>query len=157
MAKEWRTKLSPKKYIIRKAKTLPLGKCYINDNWKESGMANIIVTRRHADGFLTYGVYLVDLFALGTKDCFWRIHDSKYDFEELKEKIVAEDMELIEIKYVLAHNIIYGANAFAEDHGFQLHPDFKIAEHILLEDTEDIPLIDIEFGKGGEPLLINTL
>ena len=152
MAKEWKTRLSPKKYIIRKAKTLPLGKCYVNDNWKESGMANVIVTRRHADGFLTYGVYLVDLFALGTKDCFWRIHQSKYDLAAFKEKLVGSD--LIEIKYVLAHNIIYGANAFAEDHGFKLHADFKIAEHILLEDTEDIPLIKIKFGKKGKPFVI---
>jgi len=151
MAKEWKTRLSPKKYIQRKAKTLPLGKCYINKEWKESGMANIVVTRKHPDGYVTFGVYLVDLYALGTKDCFFHIHVSKYDFRDFLAKISAE--EAIEAKYVLVHNIIYGANAYAEDNDFKLHPDFKHAEHILMEDTDDIPLIDIEFGMNGKPLL----
>jgi hypothetical protein len=151
MKKQWKTSLSPKKYIQRKAKTLPLGKCYINKDWKESGMANIVVTRKHRDGYTTFAVYLVDLYALGTKDCFFHIHVSKYDFRDFLLQISAE--EAIEVKYVLVHNIIYGANAYAEENGLKLHPDFKHAEHILMEDTDDIPLIEIEFGKGGKPLL----
>jgi hypothetical protein len=57
MAKNWKTNLYPKKYIQRKARTLKLGKCYINSNWKEVDMANIVVTRRHTDGHYTYGFF----------------------------------------------------------------------------------------------------
>jgi hypothetical protein len=52
MAKNWKTNLSPKKYVQRKARTLKLGKCYINSNWKEGGMAHVVVTRRHTDGVI---------------------------------------------------------------------------------------------------------
>jgi hypothetical protein len=149
MAKNWKTNLSPKKYVQRKARTLKLGKCYINSNWKEGGMAHVVVTRRHTDGHYTYGVFLVDTWVLGTKDCFCNIHHSKLSFEgvlgEMKEGL-DEGGEVKEISYVLAHNIIYGANAFAEEYGIAPHPDFESSQYILHEDTEDIPLIELEFG-----------
>lgn len=156
MEKQWKTNLSPKKYIKLKARTLPLGKCYVNENWKECGMANIIVTRKHPDGCLTFGFFLVDIWALGTKDCFANIHYRQSTFEEQFLEAAKGDETFVEIPYVLAHNIIYGANAFAEECGFKLHEDFKITQHILMEDTEDIPLIELEFGKDGEPFLVDT-
>lgn len=150
MAKNWKTNLSPKKYIQRKARTLKLGKCYINSNWKEGGMANVVVTRRHTDGHYTYGVFLVDMWMLGTKDCFCNIHYSKYSFQDFLEQMrgnLDEDVEIEEISYPLAHNIIYGANAFAEEHGLSIYPDFEHSQYILEEDTEAVPLIELEFGQ----------
>lgn len=160
MAKEWKTNLSPKKYIQRKARTLKLGKCYVNSNWKETGMANVVVTRRHTDGHYTYGVFLVDTWVMGTKDCFCNIHHSKYNFQDFLEKMRGgsdEDVETEEISYVLAHNIIYGANAFAEDFGFSPHPDFEYSQYILHEDTEDIPLVELEFGLNRDNISGNEI
>lgn len=149
MAKTWKTNLSPKKYIQRKARTLKMGKCYINSNWKEAGMANVVVTRRHTDGHYTYGVFLVDIWMLGVKDCFCNIHYSKHSFQDFLDDMqesLDEGEEVEEISYVFAHNLIYGGNAFAEEHGFLPHPDFESCQYILYEDTEDIPLIELEFG-----------
>ena len=63
-----------------------------------------------------------------------------------------------EISYDLAHNIIYAALEYAEDYGFMPHKDFKqITRYFLEEDTDDIPLMEIDCGgKDGNPLYINS-
>lgn len=34
---------SPENYIRTRARLLPIGKCYINEGWAESGFASIVV------------------------------------------------------------------------------------------------------------------
>ncbi|MCK9613600.1 MAG: hypothetical protein WC401_09320 [Bacteroidales bacterium] len=152
MSHKKQQKVSPENYIKNFSRNLPIDKCYINVNWQEIGLASIIVTRLHKTGKYTIGIFLVDIFALGTKDSAYKFHIDKNEVDEIVEK--ANEAEMIETDYVLVHNIIYGANAFAEDNGFKFCKDFNISQYILEEDTEDIELIDIEFGKDGEPFVI---
>jgi hypothetical protein len=43
MAKKQLTKqLSPENYIKTKARTLPLDKCYVNDEWREAGRGSVL-------------------------------------------------------------------------------------------------------------------
>jgi len=145
-------KLTPENYIKTKARTLPIHACYLNSEWKESGLANILVVRKHTNGNFTLGSYLVDTFALGTKNTFFRFNISEEEYEALLEKLKSSiDTQ---VDYTLVHNIIYGANAFAEDNNFKIYKDFRITQYILEEDTDDIEFIDIEFGKDGKPFLI---
>lgn len=60
---------------------------------------------------------------------------------------------MITCDYVLAHNIIYGAIAFAEDLGLPPHKDFSITKYILEEDDEGVDFMDNDFGKDGVPVL----
>lgn len=114
-------------------------------------MASIIVVRKHTEAKFTFGVYLVDLFALGTKNTFFNFSQTQQTIDEVISKT-----DFIEIDYNKAHNIIYGANQFAEDNGFKIHKNFKkITQYILEIDNYKIPLIDIEFGKDGKPLIIS--
>jgi hypothetical protein len=145
--------LSPQQYIRTKARSLPIDACYINENWKEMGMTEIIVSRKHTNGHFTFGVYLVDIFALGTKDTFYNFNVPESEMQGLIDKM-DDKLGLIKVEYPLVHNIIYGGNAYAEENGFKIHKDFKLTQFILEEDTEDIELIDIEFGKDGKPLVI---
>jgi hypothetical protein len=145
--------LSPSQYIRTRARKLPIDSCYINESWKESGLASIIVARRNSNQNLTFGIYLVDLFALGTKDAFYKFNVPEEDvLEVIKDR---DDEKFIKTDYTLVHNIIYGANAFAEDHGFVVCKEFELTQYVLEEDTEDIELMDIEFGKNGKPFLIS--
>ena len=61
---------------------------------------------------------------------------------------------LEEITYDEAHNIVWGAISFAEDAGISPCKDFTTAQYVLEEDTDDIPLIDYEFGKDGKYFLV---
>ena len=144
-------KQTPNSYISSgKARLLPLGDCFINANWKEAGLANIVISRKHVTGNITYGVFLVDLLWKGVVDSDVRFNAPE---EEIKE-LFGSEIELVPIDYNKAHNIIYGAEAFAADFDIKAHPDFALSRMILEEDDERIPIIDIEFGKDGKPFII---
>lgn len=148
--------LSPEKYIRTRARLLPLGVCYINEGWQESGMAFIIVTRKHVNGNLTYAVFQVDLHCLGVKDAFFNFNVSSLEVDKIietqNENSNGED-PLIEVEYVLVHNILYGAVEYAEELGFKNHKDFDLVENILDEDDDRIDLMEIEFGLNGQPAI----
>ena len=141
--------LSPKKYIETKARSLPIYKCFINKDWNRAKMVNVIVMRRHVNGNVTAGLFLIDLLCLGVKDAV-------YLFNEPEEKVLSFfENVLIEVDYNLAHNIVFAGHDFAMDYDIQPHPEFKTARFILEEDSDDIPLIDIPVGdKNGLPSLI---
>jgi hypothetical protein len=148
---------SPEKYIRTRARNLPIGECYINPGWDEGGMALIIVTRKHSTGNLTIGAYQVDLYCLGVKNTFWRFNELPDELEYVNEQFsmfsdTGED--LIQADYTLVHNIIYGAEAFADDLGFKPHKDFALTQYILEEDDDEVEFIDIEFGMNGLPAVI---
>jgi hypothetical protein len=146
--------LSPENYIRQKARTLPLFECRINNEWEETGLANITVARKHTNGNLTVGLYLIDLKCLGVKDAHYFFNISESQYRELLNDI-EEQMETGPVSYTLAHNIIYAGIEFADDYGFKPHRDFTaVAQYILEEDTDDIELMEIECGKKGKPFYV---
>ncbi len=146
-------KVSTDKYIIENARKLPIDKCYITSKWQENGMATVVVTRKRNNGNFIVCSFLVDTYCLGVKDCLIAPDMLQSDVKDLISRYKSrQDME--EVSYEVAHNVIYGALGFAEDAGLTPTKDFKIAQYILEEDTEDIPLIEYEFGKDGKYFLI---
>lgn len=139
--------LSPENYIKANARSLPIVECLINSDWESVGICHIVIARAHKNGNLTVGNYLVDIYCLGVKDADYQFNIPPEEYEELKHEFA--DWE--ECEYVLAHNIVYGAVAFAEDYGFKPHKDFSIAQYILEEDDERVELMEIEFGLDGKP------
>ena len=146
--------LSPENYIRKRARKLPLHECLINEIWQESGMATIIISRLHTNGYITYGIYLVDLFCLGVKDTVYQFNIPGFEFDQYVKEF-SDNEKLISCDYVLAHNIIYGSLEFADGFGFKPHKDFtNVSKYILEEDNENVELMDIEFGKSGKPLVV---
>lgn len=143
--------LSPENYIRKKARTLPIYECRINEEWEESKMVQLLVARQHTNGNITACFYLVDLMCLGIKDTTYMFNAPVPEYREQIEKI-DEQMTMIAIDYVLAHNIIYAGLEYAEEYGFKPHKDFtSITRFMLEEDTDDIELIEIECGMDGQP------
>ncbi|MBR0243961.1 MAG: hypothetical protein IJQ38_05210 [Bacteroidaceae bacterium] len=143
--------LSPERYLKERARLQPIGKCYINADADEAGMAQIIVTRTHTGGRISMAVFLVDMLCLGVKDTYYRL---RMDEEELEEIMDRQPLEWNECSYEEAHNRIYGAIAFAEEAGIEPHKDFRLTQYMLEEDNDDIPHIKYDFGKDGKHLLI---
>ena len=141
--------MSPERYIKEKGRAIELYKSYISPEWEENGIANVLVTRRKRNGELIGVMFLVDTFCLGVKDVSLI---PPMDEDEMWDKLKKfnDHIGLEEIPYVEAHNIIYGAVAFAEDAEIPPCKDFEWASGILEEDTDDIPLIEYEFGKDGK-------
>jgi len=136
--------------IRTRARNLPVHKCYVNQNWQKTQIANIVITRKHTNGNITIGGYFVDLKLQGVKDCVYSFNESPLQTDELVKRYPEMYQEC---DYELAHNIIHAGLEFAGDYGFEPHKDFKIAQYILEEDTDDIPLMEIPLGDDGVPVL----
>ena len=148
MAKE----LSPKKYIETSARKLPVYKCYINKNWASAKLADVYILRKHSNGNITAGVYLVDLSCLGIKDTIFFFNMSE---SIINERLNLQSLSIEEIDYHLAHNIVFAGHDYALDYDINPHIDFATTRFILEEDSDDIPLIDIPVGGlDGNPHLL---
>lgn len=146
--------LSPENFIRKKARNLPIYECLVNTEWKEEGIAQVIVARKHTNGNVTVCIYIVDLFCLGVKQTQYLFNISETEYREKTEGL--ENVELESISYTLAHNIVFAGLEYAEEYGFKPHKEFtSITKFMLEEDTEDIELIDIECGKNGKPFYIS--
>ena len=149
--------MSPKQYIMSgRARKLPIKECYINSDWKNAGLSSLVVARHHTTGNVTFGFYLVDTFCLGIKNADIGFNKSSFEYADFLSNISDRYMgEIEKIDYALAHNILFGAVAYAESLGFKPHKDWSFAQMVLEEDTEDVELIELEFGKNGRPCFIN--
>ncbi len=144
--------LSPENYIRQKARKLPIFECLVNKDWDTTQIANLIVARQHTNGNVTAGVYLVDLACLGVKDTAWFFNITETDYRNKIDQFFEMDGGAVHIDYITAHNIVHAGIEFAEEYEFKPHKDFKsITQYILDEDTEDIPIIEIECGIDGLP------
>ena len=148
--------VNDKNYIKSgRARNLPIYKCLMNSNWEEAGLAHVFVARQHVNGNLTIGVFLVDTMCVGVKSSFYRFNVDEfelYSMVELLEKQTGDDVA--EFEYNMVHNVIFGALEFAEEFGISPDKDFEVARMILEEDDDNIPLIEFDFGRDGNPVLI---
>jgi len=146
--------LSPENYIRKKARSLPIHECLVNQQWQDQDFANLIVARSHTNGNITACMYLVDLYCLGIKDTHYLFNTTKLNYQE---KFGGNDkLNFKPISYTMAHNIVYAGLEFAQKYGFKPHKEFTSTTRFMLEeDTEDVELIDIECGKNGKPLYVS--
>ena len=136
--------------IRTRARNLPIYKCYISKDWEKAQEANITIVRKHTNGNITMGIFRVDLKLRGIKECTYSFNESPLRLDEMLERFPNLFQECT---YHLVHNIIYASVEFAEDYGFMPHKNFKTAQYILEEDTDDIPVIEVPLGDDGIPVL----
>ncbi|MDD4971312.1 MAG: hypothetical protein PHT07_17925 [Paludibacter sp.] len=145
--------LSPENYIRQKARNLPIYECLVNAEWEKSKMVTVIVARVHANGNITAGVYLVDLFCLGIKDTTYMFNISLPGYKDQINKMV--NIQAIPVSYELAHNIVFAGLDYAAELGLNPRKEFtSLTRYILEEDTDDVELIEIECGRNGRPFYI---
>ena len=118
-------------------------------------MASVLISREMPSGNFVVGIYLVDMLALGVKDTFYRFNMSPTEYEDFVSNINAsQEQPMISSDLHLAHNIIFGALDFGEEHGFRPHKDFKFTQLILDEDYITDEIDELEFGQNGQPMLM---
>ena len=148
MKKKQPPQLSRVNYIKTKAKSLPIYKCYINSEWMETGMTDVLVIRQHPKGNFTIGTYLIETFDKGLYFSKSFFNQTKEKLDEILEQMVSKYSELnmkVEIDYALAHNIIYGSTAVAKERGHKPENGFNLSKYILEEDDGKI---EISFEKS---------
>jgi len=139
---------------VHHADDYPVEACYLNTDWKERGLARIVVTRSQENGRAMAGVFLVDIFCQGIKNAFCNDSLTKRQIEDelLPGCYQNEDPTRIGINY--AKEIIYGAVDYARSLGFEPHPDFELSRQVL--GTEEFSRTrGLQFGgPQGKPLFI---
>ena len=146
--------LSPENYIRKKARTLPIFECLVSTEWKETKMPTVVIARSHTNGNITACTFLVDLGCLGVKNSMFLFNATMFKYSELKETISA-GIEMTEVDYPLAHNIILAGVEYAAEFGFKPCKEYEsVTKFMLEEDTEEIELLEIECGTDGMPLYV---
>ncbi len=143
---------SPQTYLKSgKARNLPIYECRLNPDWRETGLATVVVARSHAGGSITWATYLIDVFCVGLKQTHYQFNVEIDEYEEMLEQI-SEMQELEIADYTLVHNVVYGGIAYAEDLDISpLDKDWAVSQYVLAADTDEVELLDLEFGKDGMP------
>lgn len=141
--------------LLRASGDWPLHECLLPQEWqKEGAILQILVARRSPWGQIATGSFLVDLGCLGVKSAFGRVFNTRQEYRELRDGMIARQ-DLIQADLNLAAKIIREAIAYAQDLGFKPDPDYRDAMPVLGDADPDacdepIPL----GGKDGKPFFI---
>ena len=109
--------------LLRASGDWPLHECLLPQEWqKERVIVQILVARRSPWGQIAIGTFLVDLGCLGVKSAFGRVFNSRREYRELRDQMMA-DQNMIEADLNLAARIVREAIAYAQDLGFKPDPD----------------------------------
>lgn len=145
--------LSPERYIKEKLRTVEIGDCYMTDDIWEQGIGRVVVTRKHNGGRISMAEFVVDTYCLGVRDCDYRLRMEDYELSFILHRMEKNE-ELRKVSYEEAHNVVYGAVAFAEEGGILPHKNFSLVEYFLEEDDDGVPIIEYDFGKDGQHFLV---
>ena len=103
---------------------------YIGKDWKEQGIANIVVARLRSDRPPEFSMFLIDLLCLGVKDAMYHSDMTESEYRDFLTGPVAETLGL-SIHPACAKNMIEGAIEYAEKFGFAPHRDYRKARRVL--------------------------
>jgi hypothetical protein len=140
---------------VRRARNYPIEGCWVREDWHVDGLAVVVIARRQPDGNLVFGVYLVDCLCLGLKNTYFNANVSVGEFYRESLPQIFHDMSWVDISPALAHEIIYGGIAYAEQLGFRPQRDFRRSQYILDLPDEHPPTGTVEFGRDGKPLYVS--
>jgi hypothetical protein len=140
---------------VRQARNYPIEGCWIRKDWKESGLAVVVLARRQPNGNIVFGNYMVDYYCLGLKNtyCNADVLPGEFRREQLPEMF--QGTAALDISPALAHELIYGAIEYAAQFGFKPQRDFRDSQWILDPPDKYPRSGTIEFGKDGKPFFIS--
>lgn len=139
--------------LIKNAKNNPLHECLIDKEWKDRGLAQILLSRRQPDKKMIIGMYLVDIYCLGLKETFCNANISMEEYQRLKLAIFKET-SLVPCPPEKARRIIFGAIEYAGRLGFKPQKDFALSRFVLEGLSETDYDFELEFGREGKPFYI---
>ena len=146
--------ISPERFIRERMRSVKIGKCYMTSDFdSEQGLGYVVITREHTGGRLSFAAYLVDKWCIGVKKTFFNLRVDEDVVDTLLERL-GTTTDLMEVGYNEAHNMVWGAVAFAEEAGIKPCKDFALTQYFLEDDTDDIPLIEYDYGRGGKYFLV---
>jgi len=139
---------------IHHARDLPVHECLITRDWRDNGLALVVLSRQVRDDRLVVATYLVDLYCLGLKDTMFFPNKTIPEYKAMLRKVFRSETPPVKCSPKLARILVYGAIEYAARFGFQPHKDFRITQYALEPDDSPAIPIDVTFGHNGRPLFI---
>jgi hypothetical protein len=127
--------------------------CWVNSNWRATGMANLLVLGQAGSGQYALAAFLIDIWCVGLKDAWGNADYSRLDFDQMLKR-AKERMPMVRIDTDAARRLVAGGIRFARHNGFRLPPDSD-RWTAMLGDLGDIGIADLaDFGKDGKLLYV---
>lgn len=123
--------------------------CYLNRNWRESGLASIHVLRRVPGGGLALGAFLVDIWCLGLKDAWGRLDITMEQFREMMDRYPAE-ADLVRVDVGVAQRLVAGGIRFARQNSFRLPAKYERWTALLGEIPDPASADLSDFSADGK-------
>jgi hypothetical protein len=141
--------------ILHQTRSYPFEGCWVQEKWKDGGLAVVVVGRRQPNGNLAFGNYLVDYYCLGLKDTYCNVDMSTAVFQhDAMPQMYHAAGRPLSISPDLAHEIIYGSIEYAAQFKFHPHRDFRDSQLLLDPPETHRRSGSVKFGKDGKPFYI---
>jgi hypothetical protein len=147
-----RTLVPPEKQVAFVA-SMPLHECLVPRGLFDQGIGNVVVSRKMPNDNVGFAIFLVDVFCLGIKNCFFSVlPQDKFD-RKVRGPWEQEILEPMRPACVV--KLIENAVAYAGNLGFHPHEDYAFIKRIFGDIDPAACPQEFVFGKDGKPFYIS--
>jgi hypothetical protein len=139
--------------LIHLASNSPIHECLVPKGIFDLGLGEVVISRKMPDGQIAASIFLVDIFCLGVKDCFFTsVSKSEYDnrITHLRQN---ENLERVDPEYAV--KLIEDAVAYAKGIGFNPHKEYPLIKKIFGGIDPGTCPSEFTFGKDGKPFYVS--
>ena len=126
----------------------PIHECKVLENWKETGISPVYISRKLTDNSYVVICYLLDFWCLGLKDTIVKFGVSKRDLSQFYNR--GNGYDLVTISYQDARSLILGAIDFAKAIDIAPHSSWNGMPSAFIE-TSLAYEKKFSFGLKGKP------
>ncbi|MBF0135461.1 MAG: hypothetical protein H7833_11205 [Magnetococcus sp. DMHC-1] len=132
---------------------MPIFESPMNPDLFETGMGELILSRKMPNGEIAFSVFLIDAWCLGVKDCFYNFI-SKVQYDDLVKKVQTSH-EMEHVHPACLRKIVESAVSYADALGFKPHQDFTLGKLLLGDIESDLCPSQYQFGRDGKPFYVS--
>ena len=140
--------------LVAFAAGMPVHECLIpTRTLYDQGIGNVVISRKMPNGDFAAGFFLVDIFCLGVKNCFFAVIPPGAYAQRIDRLVQEEGAEYADPARTV--KLIEDAVAYAEELGFHPHKDYFTAKGIFGSIDPSACPEEFKFGKDGKPFYIS--
>lgn len=132
----------------------PVHECLVTAELGGGGFVEVVISRKSASGEIAFGLFLIDSYCMGVKNCLARIL-SVSQYNDFKEDVRAKGRILKALDPPSARRVVEDAVAYAEKLGIKPHADFRAARMILGDIDPEKATTLFEMGRDGKPFFMS--
>ncbi|MSP00930.1 MAG: hypothetical protein EXR07_07770 [Acetobacteraceae bacterium] len=137
---------------VRMALAHPIQHCLLSEGLFDSGMGILVVARGATPASVTMATFLLDTFALGAKDVFFRSLSAREFAQHVDHMSITSPMVPVDPAY--ARKLLNDLVAWARGLGVAPHRDYVKVEPIFGAVKAEARDVQFPFGFGGKPLFM---